>query len=410
VNLPFFIAKRYLLHQKGAFSAFIIRLAILATSLSVATMVIAVSFVGGFQYEIREKIFSFWGHVHITPFTANASTIISPNPIKREPGLEQQIMHRYPVVQSVSPFIVRPVMINTNKLMEGIQLKGVDAKYTLPKGIGLEGKPIDFSDSAYSRQILLSRTTADRLNVKAGDEIQLYFLEPGSTFPRIRKVEVAGMFHTGMDEVDRQYGLCDMRLLQRVNNWAADDINGYQVMLSDDAYSDTIATQVYVDYLQPPLTTYTMKEIFPNIIDWLQMQDVTTRVIIIIMTIVAIINLVVVLLILIVEHARMVGVLKAMGMTLNNIRKIFLYHSALIALLGIVIGDIIGLGICWLQKKTGFIELPESTYYIKQAAVRVIWWQPVLIDVATLVICVLCMWLPTLYIRRIQPARVLQFK
>jgi lipoprotein-releasing system permease protein len=397
-------------HQKGAFSAFIIRLAILATSLSVATMIVAVSFVSGFQYEIREKIFSFWGHVHIAPFSPNAGTIISPDPIKQDKGIEAAILATIPEVKTISPFIVRPVIVNVNKLMEGIQLKGVNNAYKLPTGVTLEGKQIDYSDSAYSKQILLSRTTADRIKVKPGDEIQLYFLEPGSTFPRIRKVKVSGIFHTGMEEVDRQYAICDLRLLQRINNWESDDINGYQLMLTDDSYSDTVAAMVFEKFLMPPLTTYTMKEIFPSIIDWLQMQDVTTTVIIIIMTIVALINLVVVLLILIVEHARMVGLLKALGMTQNDIRRVFLYHSALIASFGIVIGNIVGLGVCWLQKKTGFIELPESTYYIKQVAVRIIWWQPLLIDAATLLICVLCMWLPTLYIRRIQPARVLQFK
>lgn len=382
----------------------------MATALSVATMVVAMSFVTGFQYEVREKIFSFWGHVHITPFSPNANTIITPDPIHRDVAMEKEIKTTFRHIKSIDPFVIRPVILNTNNLMEGIQLKGVDEHYKLPASVALEGLPLSFSDSDYSRQVLLSRTTADRINVKPGDELQLYFLEPGSTFPRIRKVKLAGVFHTGMEEVDKQYGICDLRLLQRINNWNDDDINGYQVTLDDEKLADTIAASIYYTFLQPPLTTYTMTEIFPNIIDWLNMQDVTTTVIIIIMTAVAIINLVVVLLILIVEHARMVGLFTAMGMSLNHIRRIFLYHAAIIAAWGILLGNIVGLGLCWLQKKTGFIELPESTYYIKQVAVKIVWWHPLVIDVFTFVICLLCMWLPTLYIRRIQPAKVLQFK
>lgn len=409
MNLPFFIARRYLLTQKGVFSAFIIRLAIVATALSVATMVVAVAFVTGFKYEVREKLFSFWGNVHITPYSPNAATIISPTPIERDRQLEQKLKTT-PHITDITPFAVRPVIINANKLMEGAQLKGVNKDYHLPASISMTGKPIDYSDSAYSKEIMLSRSMADRLNVKAGDEIQLYFLEPGSTVPRIRKVKVSGLFHTGMEEVDKQYGLCDIRLLQRINNWKPDDINGYQLTLDNEQLADTISERIFQKYIQPPLTTYTMDEIFPNIVDWLRLQDVNARVIIIIMTIVALINLSVVLMILIVEQARMVGILKAQGMTQGMLRNVFLYHAALIAFAGIVLGNIIGLGFCWLQKATGFLQLSEATYYVRYVPVRIIWWQPLLIDIGTIIVCLLCMWLPTLYIRRIQPARVLQFK
>jgi lipoprotein-releasing system permease protein len=409
VNLPFFIARRYIIRQKGAFSAFIIRLAILATALSVATMIVAVAFVTGFKHEVKEKLFSFWGHVHITPYTPNAASLITPNPIKKNVQLEQQVKSM-PHVKELSPFAVRPVIINANKLMEGVQLKGVSDEYKLPASIDYTGNKISFADTSYSKQIMLSQTTADRLNIKAGDEIQLYFLEPGSTFPRIRKVQVAGIFHTGMEEVDKNYGLCDIRLLQRINNWQADDINGYQITLDDQRFSDTIASRIFYDYLQPPLTTYTMTEIFPNIIDWLKLQDVNTRVIIIIMAIVALINMAVVLLILIVEHGRMVGILKAQGMPMAGLRKVFLYYAGLIGGLGILLGNIIGLGVCWLQAKIQFLHLSEATYYMRYVPVRLYWWQPLAIDSATLLLCILCMWLPTLYIRRIQPAQVLQFK
>ena len=409
MNLPFFIARRYLVRQKGAFSAFIIRLAIVATSLSVATMVVAVAFVTGFKHEVKEKLFSFWGHVHITPYTPDASSLITPNPIKKDAQLEQQV-RSMPHVVNMTPFAVRPVIINANKLMEGVQLKGISNEYVLPKSIDYSGNKIDFADTSYSKQIMLSQTTADRLNVKTGEEIQLYFLEPGSTFPRIRKVMIAGVFHTGMEEVDKNYGLCDIRLLQRINNWQADDINGYQLTLDDQQFSDTIASQIFYNYLQPPMTTYTMNEIFPNIIDWLKLQDVNTRVIIIIMAIVALINMAVMLLILIVEHGRMVGILKAQGMSLMGLRQVFLYYAGLIGGLGILLGNIIGLGFCWLQAQFQFLHLSEATYYVRYVPVRLYWWQPVAIDLATLLLCILCMWLPTLYIRRIQPAKVLQFK
>lgn len=409
VNLPFFIARRYLVRQKGGFSSFIIRLAIGATALSVATMIISMAFITGFKYEIREKLFSFWGHIHITPYNVNMGTIITPDPISIDTSLERKIK-TISEVRDIAPFAVRPAIIQASHVMEGIQLKGVNSKYRLPAGVGFKGSWISYEDTAYSKQILISQTTADRLNIGVGQELKLYFLEPGTTFPRIRKMQVAGIYHTGMVEVDRDYALCDLRLLQRINNWAPDQINGYQILLTNEQLSDTIANQIFERYIEPPMTVSTMHEIFPNIFSWLQFQDINERIILVIMAIVAIMNLAAALLILIVEQARMVGLLKALGMSGEDMRQIFLYYAGLIAGIGILAGNVLALGICWLQKQFGFIQLSESTYYMRYAPVRLHWWQPAMVDAATLVLCILCMWLPALYIRRIQPARVLQFK
>lgn len=395
--------------QKGAFSSFIIRLAMLATALSVAVMVVAVSFISGFKYEIREKLFSFWGHVHITQFDPNASNLIVATPIK----LDTSLLHRVaalPHVVAVSPYALRPGILQANGTMEGIKLKGVFPSYFSSLEINIKGARIDFSDTSYSKDILLSQATANRLQIKSGDYIQLYFLEPGSTTPRIRKVKVAGLYHTGMDEVDKEFGICDIRLLQRINNWQQDNINGYQINLDNEAYSDTTANKIYNDYIDAPLTTNTMREIYPSIFDWLQLQDVNGQIVLAIMAIVAIINLAVALLILIVDKAKMVGLLKALGMERKKVQLIFLYHSSLIAVVGILLGNVLGLSICFLQEKFGFLKLSEATYYMSQVPVRINGWHILLIDLATLICCVLCMWLPSLYIRRIQPARVLQFK
>jgi lipoprotein-releasing system permease protein len=199
-------------------------------------------------------------------------------------------------------------------------------------------------------------------------------------------------------------------LLQRINNWKADEINGYQIDLKNELVADSVAAQIFYNYLQQPLTANTMKDIYANIFDWLQLQDLNAELVIIIMAVVAIINLAVALLILIVEQARVVGLLKAMGMNETATRKIFLYYSAIIASFGIFVGNVLGLGICWLQQHFGFLKLNEATYYMSQVPVRINGWYVLAIDVATLLVCVLCMWLPSLYIRRIQPARVLQFK
>jgi lipoprotein-releasing system permease protein len=397
------------LRQKGTFSSFIIRLAITATSLSVAVMIATIALIIGFKYEIREKIFSFWGHVMVTPYVVNTASLIAPDPIKYDEGLVQKIKS-LPTVKSIAPWAARPGILQYNGSMEGIRLKGVNKDFHFSERIQFIGGKIDYNDTAYAKQIIVSQTTANRLRLIVGNYIQLYFLEPGSTSPRIRKVKVVGIYHTGMDEIDKDYALCDIRLLQRINNWKADEINGYQIDLKNELVADSVAAQIFYNYLQQPLTANTMKDIYANIFDWLQLQDLNAELVIIIMAVVAIINLAVALLILIVEQARVVGLLKAMGMNETATRKIFLYYSAIIASFGIFVGNVLGLGICWLQQHFGFLKLNEATYYMSQVPVRINGWYVLAIDVATLLVCVLCMWLPSLYIRRIQPARVLQFK
>jgi lipoprotein-releasing system permease protein len=397
-----------MLRQKGRFSAFIIRLAIVATALSVAAMIMAMAMISGFKYEIRQKLFSYWGHVHITPFSANSSSVISPEPIQFDVAIKNKV-RQIEGVQTVAPFVIRPGIINAHQMMEGIQLKGVNAEYDFTS---IAAKTLDFSDSSYSKEIILSRTTMNRMNLQPGEDIVMYFLEQGEAFPRIRKMKVAGEYHTGMEDIDKNYAVCDIRLLQRINGWEGNKINGYQVSLTNAALSDTIAAQIFTDIIPQTsrLTTYTMHDIFPAIYDWLDLQDVNALIALVILAFVAIIDLVAALLILIVEQARMVGVLKTLGMGETPLRTIFLYHAIVIGGLGILLGNALGLGLCYFQLKTGFFKLAEATYYMPYVPVRIIWWQPILISLATLVLCILCMWLPTLYIRRIMPAKVLQFK
>lgn len=410
MNLPFFIARRYLLKQKGRFSSFIIRLATIATTLSVAVMIVAIAVVIGFKHEIKDRIFNFWGNVHVVPYTTSNTSIISPEPIEDMPDLVAAAKNM-PEVKNITPFATRPVIINANQLTEGILVKGISHEYQFPQGIDITGGR-QFTDSNYDKTIILSKAIADKVLVNIGDDILLYFLEPGASFPRIRKVKVAGIYHTGLEDIDQKYAICDVRFLQKINGWAANEINGYQIELYDDKNAEAIADKIFNDYIpqNSTLTTYTMKDVFPGIFDWLQIQNMTAGLVLLVMAIVAIINLAAALLILIVEQARMVGVLKAQGMNNGMIQKIFLYHAGLIGGVGVFLGNIVGLGLCFIQKQTGVVTLMEDAYFMKTAPVHIVWWHVVLIDIVTLVLCILFMWLPSLYIRRINPAKVLQFK
>lgn len=408
MNLPFFIARRYMLRQKGRFSAFIIRLAIVATALSVATMIIAIAMIVGFKKEISHNIFSYWGNVHVNIYNTGYGSIIAPEPLTRDAKIEQQIK-ALPEVVSISPYAIRPAILNASQLMEGIKLKGVDEAYDFGS---INSDAIDFSDTAYAKEIILSKNTLDKLGVKKGDKLLLYFIDGTTAYPRIRSVKIAGVYHTGMEDIDKDYALCDIRLLQRINQWGSDQINGYQLALTSPELSTAVADKIFEEMLtaESRLTTSTMLEIFPGIFDWLALLDTNAVVVLAIMAIVAIINLLAALLILIVNQARMVGLLKTLGMAEGQMRKIFLYHASLIGVAGIVLGNVLAIGLCYIQQQTHFLKLSEAGYSMSYVPVHIVWWHPVVISVLTMVLCILCMWLPTLYIRRVQPAKVLQFK
>lgn len=397
-----------MLRQKGRFSAFIIRLAIVATMLSVASMIIAMALITGFKQQISRNIYNYWGHIHVTLYTAGNTSIIAPDPLMRNADIERQIK-MLPGVTSISPYAISPVIINAHQQMESLQLKGVDSSYDFTT---INASPISFSDTGYSQQVVLSATTLNRLKLQSGDDLLLYFIDENSIYPRIRKAKVAGTYHTGMEDIDRLYALCDIRLLQRINQWSPDEINGYQVKLSDPELAQPTADKIFEDIL--PRTTQlvasTMAEIFSGIFDWLKLLDMNALVVLVIMGVVAIINLVAALLILIVNQVRLVGLLKALGMAERQMRTIFLYHAALIGFAGIVLGNLLAIGLCVIQQQTGFLKLSEEGYSMSYVPVELVWWHPVLISLGTIVLCILCMWLPTLYIRRVQPAKVLQFK
>ncbi len=409
MNLPFFIARRYLVKQKGTFSSFIIKLAIVATALSVAVMIVALAVVTGFKYIIREKLFSFMGHVQVQLFDASTANARS-EPIYNNPSVLKRISE-LDHVKSVYPYAERSVILQAKGQMEGLLIRGVNKDYHFAAGITLNGNHIDFTDSMYAKQMILSATTANKLNVAVGDTVQINFLEPGSgNMPRIRKARICGIYHSGLEEVDKYFGLCDLRLIQRINNWTKDSINAYQINLDDEQFAAQTAKKIREEIVAAPLEAYTTSENYSFLFDWLDMQEVSSGILLAIMAIVAIINMGSILVILMVDRATMIGLFKALGMTFETTRNIFLSIAGLIAFAGVLLGNILGLGMCWLQLHFGFIKLKEDVYYMPTAPIKIVWWHIGILYIVTLVLCVICMWLPTLYIRRVQPAKVLQFK
>jgi lipoprotein-releasing system permease protein len=410
-----FIANRIAFNQQRSFSRFIIRLSIVATIISVAVMIITLSFANGFQETVSQKVFSFWGHVRIQEKQPYKALIAEEIPLTRDDTLARSI-GKLPRVKSIHPFATKYAMLKTVDEIEGVLVKGLDTSYDFNhlKPFMQSGRPIQFNDSTYSREIMLSSFTAKQLKLKVNDRILIYFIQPDEEFgSRIRpdKLTVTGIYKTGIEDYDRTFAIGDIKLIQKLNDWDSLQAGGYEIFLADHYTLDEDALNIYkIDGFPATWDTQTAKDISLNIFDWLNMQDVTRDLLIGFMLTVAIINLMTCLLILVLERIRMIGILKSLGASDWTVQKIFLRHSMIITITGIVIGAIVGLAVLFLQQETGFIKLKEEAYYVSEAAVKIVWWEVGLICGGAFLICLLVLLIPSILVRRIQPVKAIRFR
>ncbi len=412
-----FIANRIAFNQQKSFSRFIIRLSIVATIISVMVMIVTLSLANGFQETVSQKVFSFWGHIRIVEKQPDKAIISEETPIQKNDSLAERIRQN-PAVQSIHPFATKYAILKTKDEIEGVLLKGVDSSFDFNhlQQFIKEGRHIHFNDSSYSREIMLSSNTATELKLKVNDRILIYFIRPDGTI-RPDKLTVTGIYKTGIEEYDKTFAIGDIKLIQRLNTdssdngWSGNTVGGYEIFLKDYHRIDEVAAAIYdMDDFPSTWNTVSIKNVSPNIFDWLNMQDTTRNTLIGFMVIVAAINLITCLIILVLERIRMIGVLKSLGATDWTIQKIFIRHSAFITITGIIIGTALALALLWLQQATGFIKLKEEAYYMSTAAVKIVWWQVGVICLGTLVICFLVLMIPSILVRKVQPVKAIQFR
>jgi len=410
VNIPSFIARRIAFSGERSFSRFIIRLAIAATVISVAAMILSLAFVNGFQKVVSEKVFSFWGHVRVQHFEPFKVSIAEESPITKNDTIEREV-RAMDNVRHIEPFTTRSAILNAHSTIAGVLFKGVGRNYHFNElqPFLKQGRWPSYNDTAYSTDIVLSEQVADEINLKLNDPLLVYFIQPGQERPRTRKLTVCGLYRTGIDVYDKNFAIGDMRLIQHLNNWDSTQIGGYEVVLKDYSTMDTTSLRIY-EKLPMGWDSKTMREVYPDIFDWLNLQDTNKVILLVVMTAVAVINLITCLIILVLERTRMIGVLKALGTSDWDIQRIFLQYGAIITLTGIAGGLALGLGIAWLQKTTGFIKLNEEAYYMSVAPVELVWWQVLLVCLGTFLVCFLVLLIPSFISRRISPAKAVQFR
>ena len=410
MNFSLFIAQRLAFSKQQSFSRFIIRLSVGATTVGIAAMIITLCFVNGFQQTVADKVYSFWGHIRVQHFEPDKSMMAEEVPINRDSKVEK-LIESQKEVSKIQAFATKSAVLEFHKNIEGVLLKGIEANYDSSriKPFITRGKWIHFVDSSYSKEILVSEQIASLLNIELNDTVTVYFVGTNETNTSYRKLTVTGFYKTGIEEYDKVFLLTDLKLIARINNWTEKQIGGYEIFIDPTFNKDTVNQQL-MSNLPTEWMSRTVASIYPNIFDWLEIQNMNRNVIFIIMAVVAIINMISCLLILILERTRMIGVFKALGAKDRSIIQIFLYYAAVIALRGIIGGFIIGMGLVLIQQYTGFIRLDESSYYVKTAPVQIIWWQIITVCVITFIVSFVVMLIPALLVKKVNPIKAIQFR
>ena len=312
-------------------------------------------------------------------------------------------------IRHVQSYIVKPGVIQTKEEIEGILLKGAaeDFDWDFFSQHLREGQLPKVSDSMPAREVLLSQQTAARLDLRVGDPFLVHFPE-GNQMRKLR-FEVGGLYRTGLEEYDTQFAIVDQRILQDILGWEADQISGVELILENLDDTEGISEYVLMEILPPELYAETVRQRFPGIFEWLDLQDLNEYVIIGLMLVVCVINMVTALLILILERINMIGVLRTLGMQGYSLRNIFMRFGAQVLGQGLLWGNIVGLGLCFLQAGTGIITLSEENYYLSTAPIRINWLLVMGINLGTFALVMLALLIPASLVTRIDPVKTIRF-
>ena len=411
MNYEYFLAKRIIGSKsyKSSISAPIIKIGIAAIAIGIIVMMIAIATGLGLQKKIRDKIVSFNGHVIISQFDSNNSDE-SLIPISK-------IQDFYPDFKSVEGVAhIQGVatkfgVIRTETDFEGIVLKGVGADYNWDyfKEYLIEGELPNFSEGR-NEDILISDYLANRLGFKVGDKFNTFFVKSDiNKPPNIITYKVKGIYNSGMEELDKTFIIGDIRHIQRLNSWEPEQVGNLEVFIDDFDELHEKGLEIY-HAIPSNLDTKTVQQKYAAIFEWISIFDKNIYAIIGIMILVAGINMITALLVLILERTQMIGILKALGSNNWSIRKVFLYNATYLIVLGLIWGNVIGLGLLFTQKYFGLFPLDPSVYYVSQAPVYLNLGHIVALNIGTFILCLLMLLVPSYIITKISPVKAIRFE
>ena len=407
MNTSLFIAKRLYnaKENNNNYTRPIIRIAILAIALSVAVMILSVFILSGFKSNISNKVFGFGGHINISKFSYNQSYENDPINFNSEMLTEIELMD---FVDNVQTYATKAGVIKKNNEILGVVLKGVDQLYNwnfFNENLISGNVPL-FNDSITENTILISKNISNKMKLNVGDEMIMYFMEKPV---RVRKFIISGIYKTGLSEFDDITVIGDLKHIQKLNNWNLNQIGGYEISINNFKNIE-IYTSLIDESIDYDLKALSINDKYPQIFDWLRLQDFNVLIILILMLIVGGVNMITTLLIIILEKSRLIGMLKAIGASDWNIRHIFIYNSLQIILGGLFWGNLIAVSLSLLQIRFNFLKLDEAIYFMDFVPINIELFSLFLINLGTIIICYLILVIPSAVIAKISPAKSIKFE
>lgn len=407
MNTSLFIAKRLYntKENNNNYTRPIIRIAILAIALSVAIMILSVFILSGFKNEISNKVFGFGGHINISKFNYNQS--YENDPIFLNPDIFSKI-ESLDFVSSIHPFATKAGIIKESDEILGVVLKGVDKNYNW-KFFGenlISGELPVFNDTTTSKNVIISKNISNKMKLDVGDDLVMYYVQKPT---RVRKFKVIGIYNTGLAEFDEVVVIGDLKHIQKLNNWQGNQVGGYEV-ITNNVSNIELFSEIIDENIDYDLKALDIKQKYPQIFDWLRLQDFNVLIILILMLIVGGVNMITSLLIIILEKSRLIGILKAIGATNWNIRNVFIYNSLYIIFNGLFWGNLIALTFSICQNYFDLISLDENIYFMSFVPVKIELMSLFLINIGTIIICYLILVIPSVVISKISPAKSIKFE
>ena len=414
MNLPFFIAKRIYSDQgdKRKVSRPAIRIATIGVGIGLAVMIVTVSVVLGFQHTIRDKVVGFGSHIQVQNFMTFNST--DPYPICMNDSM-MEILNGLEGVRHVERYAITQGILKTDEDFLGVMFKGIGPEYDLTflRENLVEGEIPTFSDTTSTNRLLLSRMIADKLKLKTGDKVFAYFIDESV---RTRRYTICGIYQTNMTRFDEALCFTDLYAAVKLNGWEPDQVTGAELLVNDFEQLQITENDVVekvnrsIDKYGNTLSSQTIYEAYPQVFTWLELLDINVWIILALMVCVAGFTMISGLLIIILERTQMIGVLKALGAHNKTIRHTFLWFAAFIIGQGLLLGNILGLGIILIQRTTGFITLDPQTYYVSEVPMEINIPLIILLNIATLLISIFVLIAPSFLISHIHPAKSMRYE
>ena len=402
MNTSLFIAKRLYntKENNNNYTRPIIRIAILAIALSVAIMILSVFILSGFKNEISNKVFGFGGHINISKFNYNQS--YENDPIYLNPDIFSKI-ESLDFVSSIHPFATKAGIIK-----ESDEILGVVLNYNwkfFDENL-ISGELPVFNDITTSKNVIISKNISNKMKLDVGDDLVMYYVQKPT---RVRKFKVIGIYNTGLAEFDEVVVIGDLKHIQKLNNWQGNQVGGYEV-ITNNVSNIELFSEIIDENIDYDLKALDIKQKYPQIFDWLRLQDFNVLIILILMLIVGGVNMITSLLIIILEKSRLIGILKAIGATNWNIRNVFIYNSLYIIFNGLFWGNLIALTFSICQNYFDLISLDENIYFMSFVPVKIELMSLFLINIGTIIICYLILVIPSVVISKISPAKSIKFE